>query len=130
MTNPVNQINYSNALLSLTPTAQWSMTNNNDYNTISWYSTDIAQPSKDACDAEIARLTADQPLQACKEKASSLLFGTDWTTIPDVANPQTSNPYLMNQAEFMAYRNQLRQLAVNPVADPVWPVAPTVQWSS
>lgn len=130
MTSPTNIINYPNALLSLTPTAQWSMTNNDDYSTLVWYSTDIAQPSKEACDAEIARLIAYQPLAACKEQASSLLYGTDWTTIPDVANPSTSNPYLMNQAAFVAYRNQLRQLAVHPVADPVWPVAPSAQWSS
>ena len=112
MTNPVNQINYCNALLSLTPTAQWSMTNNDDYSTLSWYSTDIAQPSKEQCDAQIEILKLEQPLEACKEKASSLLYGTDWTTIPDVANPSTSNPYLMNQAAFVAYRNQLRQLEI------------------
>ena len=130
MTNPTNIINYPNALYVLTPTAQWSMTNNDDYSTLIWYSDDIAKPTQEACDAEIASLTANQPLAACKEQASSLLFGTDWTTIPDVANPATSNPYLTNQTEFMAYRNQLRQLAVNPVADPVWPTAPTAQWSS
>lgn len=130
MTSPVDQINYCNALLTLAPTAQWSLTNNDDYDTLSWYSPEIPVPTKAQCDAQIEILKMEQPLQACKEKASSLLFGTDWTTIPDVANPQTSNPYLMNQAEFMAYRNQLRQLAVNPVADPVWPTAPNAQWSS
>ena len=65
----------------------------------------------------------------CKKQASDLLYATDWTTIPDVANPE-NNPYLINQADFIAYRNQVRQLAVNPVVSPVFPTKPTEQWSS
>lgn len=64
----------------------------------------------------------------CKQQASDLLYATDWTTIPDVANP-ANTPYLMNQADFIAYRNQVRQLAVNPVVNPVFPTKPTEQWS-
>lgn len=64
----------------------------------------------------------------CKQQASQLLYATDWTTIPDVANP-SNNPYLMNQADFIAYRNAVRQLAVNPVPNPVFPDKPTEQWS-
>lgn len=64
----------------------------------------------------------------CKQQASDLLYATDWTTIPDVANP-ANNPYLMNQADFIAYRNAVRQLAVNPVTNPVFPDKPTEQWS-
>jgi len=66
----------------------------------------------------------------CKAQATSLLQATDWTTIPDVANPSASSPYLMNQGAFIAWRSQVRALAVNPVADPVWPTQPTEQWSS
>lgn len=121
---------YPDALMSLTPGAQWSMSDIDDYNTLQWYSVDIAQPSKEACDAEIARLNADQPLADCKSQASKLLYQTDWTSIADVADPAKSNPYLMNQAEFIAYRSQIRALAVNPVANPVWPTMPTAQWSS
>ena len=121
---------YPDALMALTPGAQWSMTDIDDYSTISWYSVGIAQPSKAACDAEIARLNADQPLTDCKNQASKLLYQTDWTSIPDVADPAVSNPYLTNQAEFLAYRSQIRQLAVNPVANPVWPTIPTAQWGT
>jgi hypothetical protein len=64
----------------------------------------------------------------CKQQASELLYATDWTTIPDVASP-TNTPYLMNQADFIAYRNTVRQLAVNPVVNPVFPTKPTEQWS-
>jgi len=72
--------------------------------------------------------TDDQLKADCKSRASSLLSDTDWTTIADVANPE-NNPYLKNQADFIAYRNTLRQYAVNPVTNPVWPVKPTEQWS-
>ena len=66
-----------------------------------------------------------------KATASSLLSATDWTSISDVANPAVSNPYLMNQSEFFAYRSQLRAIAVNPTAGNLnWPTKPTEQWSS
>jgi len=73
--------------------------------------------------------TTEDKIASCKQQASALLYATDWTTIPDVADP-ANNPYLTNQAEFLTYRQQLRQLAVNPVADPVWPTVPTAQWSA
>jgi hypothetical protein len=65
----------------------------------------------------------------CKQQAVALLQATDWTTIPDVANPSASNPYLMNQGAFIAWRSQVRALAVNPVANPVFSAQPTEQWS-
>ena len=64
-----------------------------------------------------------------KQTASSLLSATDWTTIADVGNPAMSNPYLSNQAEFIAYRNSVRQYAVYPVAgDITWPTVPVENW--
>ena len=120
---------YSTALLVLAPTATWTILDPTDYNTIIWKSPDITQPTKEACDAEIVKQDTDAPYQACKEQASGLLYSTDWTSIADVADP-SNNPYLMNQAEFLTYRQQVRQLAVNPVIDPVFPTVPTAQWSS
>lgn len=121
---------YSTALLVLAPGATWSIADPMDYNTITWLSPDIAQPSKAACDNEIARQAQEAPLASCKEQASGLLYKTDWTTIPDVADPTKSNPYLVNQAEFIAYRSQVRQLAVNPVLNPVFPPVPKAQWGT
>ena len=64
-----------------------------------------------------------------KATASSLLTATDWTTIADVSNPQTANPYLANQAEFIAYRNAVRNIAVYPVeGNLTWPTVPTENW--
>jgi hypothetical protein len=67
---------------------------------------------------------------SCSDQAKAILTATDWTSIPDVGNPSASNPYLLNQGEFIAYRSQIRALAINPVANPVWPTQPTEQWSS
>lgn len=66
-----------------------------------------------------------------KNIASNKLFETDWTTIPDVSDPSKSNPYLVNSAEFIAYRNQVRQYAINPIdGDINWPAKPQSVWSS
>jgi hypothetical protein len=74
--------------------------------------------------------TPEELIAQCKATASGILQATDWTAIPDVADPLKSNPYLMNQADFVAYRSTVRNYAVNPVTDPVWPTQPTEQWSS
>ncbi len=63
-----------------------------------------------------------------KATASGLLTATDWTTIPDVANP-INDPYLANQDAFIAYRSEVRKIAVNPVAgNLVWATAPAEDW--
>lgn len=67
---------------------------------------------------------------SCKAQATTILQATDWTSIADVGDPTKTNPYLINQAEFVAYRSTVRGYAVNPVVDPVFPTAPTEQWSN
>jgi len=74
--------------------------------------------------------TPEELIAKCKQQATGILQGTDWTSIPDVGDPTKANPYLMNQAAFIAYRNTVRGYAINPVVDPVFPTAPTEQWSS
>jgi len=74
--------------------------------------------------------TPEELIAQCKQTATATLNSTDWTSIPDVADPLKSNPYLINQAEFIAYRSIVRGYAVNPVVDPVFPTTPTEQWSS
>ena len=65
-----------------------------------------------------------------KTKAANLLSQTDWTAIPDVADPAKSDPYLVNQAEFVAWRSQIRAIAVTPTWDAVFPVEPSEVWSN
>ena len=74
--------------------------------------------------------TPEELIAQCKQQAKAILQDTDWTSIADVADPVLSNPYLMNQAEFIAYRSTIRNYAVNPVTDPVWPTEPTEEWGN
>lgn len=64
-----------------------------------------------------------------KQTALGLLSATDFTEIPSVSDP-SSTPHLLNKADFVAYRDQVRIFAVYPVAgDITWPVKPAEQWS-
>jgi hypothetical protein len=66
-----------------------------------------------------------------KQRAVNKLQATDWTTIPDVADPAKSNPYLSNAQDFVTYRNAVRQYAVYPVAGNInWPAVPQEVWTS
>ena len=66
-----------------------------------------------------------------KEKAQQLLATTDWTATFDINNPQYSNPYLVNQDEFLAYRSALRAIAVNPpIIVDQWPTRPKEVWET
>ena len=87
-----------------------------------WTITDFTPEEQAAYDANLA--------QQNKTKAQQILTNTDWTAIPDVADPLKSNPYLTNQAEFVTYRSTIRGIAVNPTWDAVFPTAPTEVWSS
>jgi hypothetical protein len=65
-----------------------------------------------------------------KQTAIGLLQETDWATIPDVADPNISNPYLTNQQAYFDYRNTVRAYTINPVAGNIdWPTQPTPIWS-
>jgi hypothetical protein len=64
-----------------------------------------------------------------KNIAISKLKATDWAATVDISNPQYSNPYLTNQDAFLAYRNQIREIAVNPVAGNIdWAIEPDAVW--
>jgi hypothetical protein len=120
-------INYPQILSVNYVGSQWSMSGN-DYSTLQWFS-DTPKPTQAELDALSPNTDETLAKNACKKQASELLYATDWTTIPDVVNT-ANNPYLTNQAEFIAYRNDVRKLAVNPVANPKFPTVPTAQWSS
>jgi hypothetical protein len=64
-------------------------------------------------------------------QAKQLLSATDWTAISSVADPAVSNPYLTNQAEFLSYRSEVRNIAVYPPTTlATFPSVPAQQWSS
>jgi hypothetical protein len=65
-----------------------------------------------------------------KQKAENILSATDWTSIPAVADPIRSNPYLTNQGEFDTYRSAIRDIVLNPTFDAVFPIEPVEIWSN
>jgi hypothetical protein len=121
-------IDYSQILSVNYKGSQWAMSNE-DYATLQWFS-DTPKPTQEELDALIPNTANEVAKQNCKSEATSILSQTDWTSIPDVGNPDASNPYLVNQAEFISYRSTIRNYAVNPVVDPIWPTQPTEQWSN
>jgi hypothetical protein len=65
--------------------------------------------------------TPEQIVAYNKEKAERLLRESDWSVLPDVP--------LSNKAEWETYRSALRQIAIDPIINPVWPVKPESIWS-
>jgi hypothetical protein len=59
--------------------------------------------------------------QNCKDQAKQLIASSDWSVLPDVK--------ITNKSEFESYRSQLRNLIINPVEDPIFPVEPNPKWS-
>lgn len=114
------------ALRVLTPNARFGI-KDNDYNQIDWHTPEIPLPTKEQVDAEIYRQNSQIPLDECKAQAKKLLADTDWSEIPSVSDP-ANTPHLVNQADFISYRNAVRLLAVNPVVNPSFPPVPVAQW--
>ena len=82
---------------------------------------------------EERQIMMEQQIAAANsQQATALLQQTDWTCTVDITNPVYSNPYLMNQDQFLAYRSQVREIAVNPPVTPItdWPIRPTEVWSN
>lgn len=69
---------------------------------------------------DLAAVTEQAQKDVCKAKAKELLAATDYTIITDVP--------LDNKADYKTYRAVLRDLVLNPVADPVFPDEPVPVW--
>jgi len=57
----------------------------------------------------------------CEARAKELISKCDWSVLPDVK--------LTNKLEFENYRSILRNLILNPIEDPIFPIEPTPIWS-
>lgn len=79
------------------------------------------QPTKEAWEAEKARLIAYQPKQDCKDKAKALIANCDWSVLSDVK--------INNKSEFENYRAILRNYILNPIENPNFPTEPTPIWT-
>jgi len=98
---------------------------------------DLTKPLEWVYTVQVEQMTPEQLAQyqasiagQIGSQAQQLLSATDWTTIPSVADPAQSNPYLTNQAEFIAWRSQVRAIAVTPTYTSVIPPEPKDIWSN
>lgn len=95
-----------------------------------------SKPIFDDCKNEVYGPVAPYvaPVPTAEQNKQTAIFklqDTDWTATVDISNAQYSNPYLTNQDEFLAYRSQIRQYAVNPIAGNInWPTEPTAVWAN
>ena len=62
--------------------------------------------------------------------ANAILASTDWTALPSVGDPLQSNPYLVNQEEWIVFRSYVRNIAVNPVEGNIDWTPPQELWSN
>ena len=110
------------AIIALVPGAQVTVFGGYPDYSIDWINPSTAPVTNEQIKEQYLKMVT-------KDQAKSLLSATDWTEVPSVSDT-TKSPHLINVSEFVAYRDALRALAVNPVANPVWPVLPIEQWSA
>ena len=102
------------ALSSLRPHAEWTVTGNN-LGAIIWHDESQDRPTDSEINAEIARLTAAEPMRLLRVERNKRLEETDWWIIRGNVTEAQLN-----------YRQLLRDLPAN-TADansPVWPTKP------
>ena len=68
--------------------------------------------------------TEEVLLFGVKNEALGLITQTDYTQLPDVSMRLTDS----SRDAFIAYREAVREIFINPMVDPVWPTKPTVEW--
>ena len=57
----------------------------------------------------------------CKEESKKRIANSDWSVLPDVN--------ITNKSDFENYRSILRNLIINPIEDPIFPIEPNPIWS-
>ena len=112
------------ALQELAPEAEWTM-NADDYNQLTWLSSDIPKPTILEVEAKIVELKAAEPMRLLRIERDRLIAETDWWAVADRTMTD----------EQLAYRQALRDLptTATPVLDPTtklgisgfdWPTKP------
>lgn len=117
-------ITFIDAINSLRPGATWSIIGDEVYENLDWQDKNQTKPTEKEINDEIARLSEQDAVVACKETAKQMLLDSDWSQTNDVVQ------ILVNYQEFQTYRAAVRAIYFNPVAKPVWPNEPSPQWSS
>lgn len=94
-------ITKAQALQSLRPGAQWTL--NGDE--LDWLDTEQTQPTDAEIEAEVARLTALEPIKQRIAELKQLLRDTDYVALADY---DKDKPDIIAQRQ--AWRNEIREL--------------------
>ena len=102
------------AILSLRPGAEFVVVDNS-ISKIDWHDEEQDRPTDSEINAEIARLTAAEPMRLLRVERNKRLAETDWWILR--GNPTEAQ---------LNYRQLLRDLPANTAApaNPIWPTKP------
>jgi len=112
-------IDYVKILVLYYPNDKWTL-NGDDYDGLVWLS-DTNKPTKEKLDSYWNDTIIKYAKINCKTQAKELISKCDWSVLPDVN--------LQNKSDFESYRSKLRELIVNPIENPVFPIEPDPIWS-
>ena len=112
-------IDYSLVLTTFYEGKKWIL-NGEYYEGLDWFDSD-KKPTKEELESKYLLSLVIFKKQNCKDQAKQLIANSDWSVLPDVN--------ITNKSEFESYRSQLRNLIINPVEDPTFPIEPNPKWS-
>jgi len=113
--------NRLDAILALEPNAQFSVKQRQ----LIWLSADVVKPNQEDIDKKLLELKVEYDFKLLRSQRDRLLLECDWTQSRDVILP--------NDAEWVAYREALRDITVTqqPALDEndnlinvTWPTKP------
>jgi hypothetical protein len=113
-------INYSLILSTFYAGKAWVL-NGDQYEGLDWFDID-PKPTKEELDSKNIDAIKIFKINNCKEHAKTLISQSDWSVLPDVK--------LQNKSDFENYRSKLRELIINPVENPEFPITPEPIWSN
>ena len=109
------------ALVRLTPNANWTMTDINDYDTLVWNDDTQAKPTLEECQNMFTQIKNEKYMEMIRTKRNNFLDQTDKYMILDYPHPTPET-----KQELLDYRQSLRDFpaAIEDPENPIWPVSP------
>ncbi len=113
-------IRVSDAIMSFYPKAIFQMSTGDDYEHLTWLSTDIPKPSKEELLQKVEQLKAERPLKDLRAERDRRLAAVDWVT-SRATSTETPVPQ-----EWKTYMQALRDLpaTTEDPTNPEWPPVP------
>lgn len=112
-------IDYSKILSIFYVGKAWVL-NGDSYEGLDWFDSD-SKPTKEELESKYSQSISINKKNYCKEESKKRIANSDWSVLSDVN--------ITNKVEFENYRSQLRNLIINPVEDPIFPIEPNPIWS-